>query len=38
MPDRRLVWIGSSKHDLKAFPPDVQDVMGFALWLAQTGA
>jgi phage-related protein len=31
-----LFWMGSSKKDLKAFPDPVQDVCGFALWLAQT--
>jgi phage-related protein len=30
-------WIGSSKDDLSAFPEDVKDVMGQALFLAQTG-
>jgi phage-related protein len=33
----RLVWIGSSLRDLKTFPEDVQDTMGYALYLAQTG-
>ena len=33
-----LIWIGSAKKDLKAFPEDVQDVMGYALYLAQTGS
>ena len=37
MPARDVVWMGSSKRDLGAFPPDVVDVMGYALWLAQTG-
>lgn len=32
-----VVWVGSSREDLKQFPADVQDVMGFALYLAQTG-
>jgi len=32
-----LVWIGSSLEDLKAFPDDVQDVIGYALHLAQMG-
>lgn len=32
-----LIWIGSAKKDLKTFPEDVQDVMGYALYLAQTG-
>lgn len=32
-----LLWIGSSKEDLKAFPDDVQDIMGHALDIAQQG-
>jgi hypothetical protein len=32
-----LVWIGSSKKDLKALPDDVIDVFGYALHLAQAG-
>ena len=36
--DKPLVWIGSCKKDLLAFPTDVQDVMGYALDLAQRGA
>lgn len=32
-----LVWIGSSKEDLKAFPGRVQGVMGYALYRAQQG-
>lgn len=32
-----LVWIGSSKKDLKALPDGVMDVFGYALYLAQTG-
>lgn len=32
-----LFWIGSSKRDLKAFPDEVQDVMGYALDIAQQG-
>ena len=30
-------WIGSSYDDWKTFPDDVQDVMGYALYLAQVG-
>jgi phage-related protein len=30
-------WVGSSKKDLRAFPEDVQDEIGFALFLAQCG-
>ena len=31
-------WIGSSYKDFRAFPDEVQDHMGYALHLAQTGA
>ena len=37
MPQRVLVWVGSSKKDLTAFPDDVRYAMGHALWLAETG-
>jgi len=32
-----LHWIGSSKRDLKALPKPVEDLFGFALYLAQAG-
>jgi phage-related protein len=32
-----LVWIGSSKKDLKTFPEEIQDVLGYALYVAQMG-
>jgi phage-related protein len=32
---RPLYWVGSSKKDLKALPSEVQDVFGYALYLAQ---
>ena len=32
-----LDWIGSSKKDLKEFPDEVQDDLGFALHVAQEG-
>ncbi len=32
-----LVWIGSSRGDLRKFPEDVQDEVGFALYQAQLG-
>jgi phage-related protein len=32
-----VIWIGSAHEDWKAFPDDVQDVMGYALHLAQCG-
>jgi phage-related protein len=31
------VWIGSSKEDLRGLPERVQDMFGYALFLAQTG-
>lgn len=34
---RDLVWVGSSREDLKAFPVSVQQTMGYALYLAQCG-
>ena len=30
-------WVGSSKDDLSAFPPDVRQRVGGALWEAQLG-
>ncbi len=35
--EKELVWVRSSKDDLKSFPDDVQDVVGFALGYAQEG-
>ena len=32
-----VVWIGASYDDLLAFPEDVQDDFGYALYLGQTG-
>jgi len=32
-----VYWIGSSLKDLKALPEEVQDVFGYALYLAQVG-
>lgn len=34
---KSIVWVGSSRRDLKAFPAEVKDVMGFALYQAQLG-
>lgn len=34
---KSLVWIGSSRSDLKEFPAAVKDVMGYALYQAQVG-
>ena len=30
-------WVGSSKRDLKSLPKQVVDLVGYALYLAQTG-
>jgi len=35
---KELVWVGSSRDDLRAFPEEVRQVMGFALYEAQRGA
>ena len=32
-----VVWIGSFLNDLREFPQDVHDIMGYALYLAHTG-
>jgi phage-related protein len=32
-----IVWIGSSKEDLRELPEAVRDMFGYALFLAQTG-
>ena len=38
MPDiKPVAWIGSSKADLSAFPEEVKDSIGFALYVAQQG-
>jgi len=34
---RDLIWVGSSLDDLRDFPEEVLDLVGYALWLAQTG-
>jgi phage-related protein len=36
-PLKPLIWIGSSRKDLRAFPEPVQDRMGYALYVAQRG-
>ncbi len=35
--EKPVVWIGSSHDDWTGFPDDVQDVMGYALHIAQHG-
>ena len=32
-----IIWVGSSLKDLRSFPPEVKDVIGFALYQAQVG-
>ena len=32
-----VIWIGSSRQDLRKFPESVQDHMGYALYVAQRG-
>ena len=32
-----LIWVGSSRRDLRAFPGPVQDHVGYALYVAQRG-
>lgn len=34
---KSLIWIGSSLRDLRKFPDDVEDVIGYALYQAQLG-
>jgi len=34
---KELVWVASSLKDLRAFPEEVRQVMGFALYQVQTG-
>jgi phage-related protein len=35
---RELVWIGTSRDDLRAFPDDARDELGYALYWAQIGS
>lgn len=37
LPLTPITWVGSARADLKACPPEVQDVVGFALLEAQRG-
>ena len=36
-PLKPVLWVGSSLDDLRACPEEVQDVVGYALFLAQEG-
>lgn len=37
MTSRPIIWVGSSREDLRKFPEPVQDHMGYALYVAQQG-
>lgn len=37
LPLKPVEWIGSSLNDLKEFPDEVQQVVGYALYIAQCG-
>ena len=37
MADKPLIWLGSSRTDLRAFPPNVRRVAGFQLRRVQEG-
>ena len=37
LPEKPLHWIGSAKDDLLAFPEEVVDDLGYALYLVQIG-
>jgi phage-related protein len=34
---KRIFWMGSSQKDLRAFPAEVRQTAGYALWQAQLG-
>jgi phage-related protein len=34
---RPVIWVGSSRRDLRQFPEPVQDHMGYSLYVAQQG-
>ena len=36
-PLKPVIWVGSSRKDLREFPDPVQDHMGYALYVAQRG-
>lgn len=37
MPDKPLVWLGSARHDIRAFPADARRRSGFQLRRVQQG-
>lgn len=38
VPLKPVFWVGSSLDDLRGCPEETQDVVGYALYLAQTGS
>jgi phage-related protein len=36
-PFKPVIWVGSSRKDLRGFPDSIQDHMGYALYVAQRG-
>src|SRR5271165_1028045 len=36
-PLKTVIWVGSSRRDLRSFPAPVQDHVGYALYVAQCG-
>ncbi len=34
---RGVIWVGTSRDDVKGFPEDARDEIGYALWVAETG-
>ena len=37
LPLRPVIWVGTSRKDLRSFPEPVQDHVGYALYVAQCG-
>jgi phage-related protein len=36
-PLKKVIWVGSSRRELRSFPEPVQDHIGYALYVAQRG-
>ncbi len=37
VPLKKVIWVGSSRRDLRTFPEPVRDHIGYALYVAQRG-
>jgi phage-related protein len=37
VPLKKVIWVGSSRRDVRSFPEAVQDHIGYALYVAQSG-